>query len=280
MTMPVEQNGKKIKIYSLVAIAVSVLAVILRTCCLLWFYDEDIGYYSRGFLPILLDAVCILAVAFFVSLLFVVKPCDKAGDGKEDNLAVKISSAAAAVAFALFFVSSVLSTSLVTGNVVFDLTSKISALSAIVYFCMNLFASRANRVVQTALGFFIIIWNICTLGITYFDVYVQLNSPDKTILHLALVACMAFFVSEFRCFVDGVKSKSYLFFASCAILLSGTSSVPSLVAYMFGRSVGEKYIFYNVVLFALFAYCAARLVSFVFARKSEEDLVTEDSEES
>ena len=276
--MPTERNDKKIKIYSLVALALTVVAVMVRTCCLIWFYDEDIGYYTRDVLPTLFEVLCPIAVVFFFSAFFILKPHNIVADGKEDNVALKISSALAAIAFGVFFVISVLSTSLVTGNVVFDLVSKISSLAAIVYFAMNLFAPYANRTAQTALGFGIIIWNICVLGITYFDIYIQLNSPEKIILHLALVSAMVFFVSEFKCFVGVLKSKMYLFSVSCAMFFLGTCSIPSIVGWSIGIANGKKYSFYNIVLFALFVYCTTRLFSFAFANISYDKNTVEQQE--
>ena len=272
-----EQSGKKIKLYSVLAIAVTVIAIILRTCCLLWFYDEDIGYYSNSILPWVFNVFCALAVIFFASTLFTVKPEDEMSDGKEDNVALKISSAVAMLAFVFFFVFSIVSRSLVTGNTFFDLASKLSALMSIAYFAMNMFSPHTNRTAQTALGFGVIIWGVCTLGITYFDVYVQINSPDKTMLHLALLGAMAFFVGEFRCFVRNMRRKIYVFSMLCAVFLLGTASVPSLVVYLCGRASGKIYIFYNVVLFAIFVYALARLVSFAFfANEAEGEELEEE----
>lgn len=265
MTMPIEQNGKKIRIYSLLALAFAFVAVVLRTFCLLWFYDKDIGYYTKDALPVLFVALCVLAVVFFLSAVFVVKPCGEALYGKNGNPAIKIASALASVFFAVFFVSLVTSTSIATENVVFDLALKISSLMSIVYFAMNLFAPHTNRVAQTAIGFGIVVWGVCALAITYFDIYVQLNSPEKIILHLALVSCLLFFVSEFRGFVGELKGKIYLFCAFCAAFFSATSSIPYLVTYILGKASSDKYLLYNVVLFALFVYSAASLLSFSFA---------------
>ena len=279
MTISAEKNSKKIKICSLTALAFAVLAIILRTSCLLWFYDEEIGYYTRDILPAIFEVFCVIAVVLFAGIFFILKACDKTSDGKEDNLALEISSALAAIAFTVFFIFSVSSTSFVTSNVVFDLALKISALSSIVYFAINLFTPHINRVAQTALGFGMIIWGACVLAVTYFDIYVQINSPEKIILHLALVSCMAFFASEFRCFISGVRSKLYLFTAFCAVFFSGACSVPYIIACFCGVINGEKHFFYNVVLVALFVYASTRLMSFSFAA-AKEDEKTEVSDAS
>ena len=281
MTMPIEKNGKKIKICSLVALAVAVLAIILRTACLLWFYDKEIGYYTRDILPAVFEVLCVLAALMFCCVFFLIKPSDKTSDGKEDTPAIKVSSVLAIVAFSVFFVSLIFSTSLLTGNAVLDLLLKLSALVSIVYFAMNLFASHANRIIQTAIGFGIVVWEVCVLAITYFDIYVQLNSPEKTILHLALVSSMAFFTSEFRCFVSGVKSKIYLFSAFCSVFFSGACAVPFMIAYLSGTINGGTHLFYNIVMMAMFVYSATRLVSFAFAEPKcdEEAQETDFSEE-
>ena len=145
---------------------------------------------------------------------------------------------------------------------------------------MNLFASHANRVLQTALGFGIIVWAVCVLAITYFDIYVQLNSPEKIILHLALVSSMAFFTSEFRCFVSGVKSKIYLFCAFCSVFFSGACAVPFVIAYLSGAINGGTHLFYNIVMLAVFVYSATRLVSFSFTDiKGDEEIQAPDLSE-
>ena len=280
MTMPIEKNGKKIKICSLAALAVAALAIILRTACLLWFYDKEIGYYTRDILPAAFEVLCVLAILLFAGVFFLVKPSDKTSDGKEDTPAIKISSVLAMFAFSAFFVSLIISTSLLTGNAALDLVLKLSSLVSIVYFAMNLFVSHVNRTLQTALGFAIIIWEVCVLAITYFDIYVQLNSPEKVILHLALVSGMAFFTSEFRCFVSSVKSKIYLFSAFCSVFFSGACSVPFIIAYVSGAINGGTHLFYNTVMLAVFVYSATRLVSFAFAElKCEEAQETEVGEE-
>ena len=280
MTLSTEKISKKIKLCSLVALALAALAIILRTSCLLWFYDAEIGYYTKDILPEVFEVLSVVAPVLFLGVFFMIKRGDKTSDGKEDNLAIRISSALALVAFSLFFVFSIISfvfstisTSLLTGNVILDIILELSVLVSIVYFAMNLFASSANRVIQTALGFGIVIWSVCVLAITYFDIYIQLNSPEKIILHLALVSNMAFFVGEFRCFVGGVRSKIYLFSAFCSVFFSGACSIPYIVAYICGIVNGEEYLLYNVVLFALFVYSATRLISFSFAElKGEEEM--------
>lgn len=270
------QVNSKIKMYALCTLVATVVAVIARVCCLIWFYDDGIGYYTNGFLPMALNVFCVLTVAFVASSLWVTKKIRWLSDGKEENLALEIASVACALAFAAFFVVLVTSTKFVSQTVVSDLLIKISSLMAIVYFAMNLFGSNAKRSAQVLLGFGLIIWCICVLAVTYFDVYVQLNSPDKIMLHLALMGAMAFFVSEFRAYVSDIKNRLYLFSACLAVFFLATSTIPSLVKWFVDGMVEYKYLYYDVVLLVLLAYAVVKLLSFTFLidkRKDEAEKV-------
>ena len=262
MTVSKEQNIKRIKFFAMAAIITTVVTVLVRSCCLTWFYDEDIGYYTRDVLPVLFYVLSVASVVLFSSVFVFVKPFGEISDGREDNVIIKVASGINVIAFSVFFVFSVLSSSLVAGNVTFDLISKISSLMAVVYFAVNLFGPDVKRSFQTVLGFGIIAWCICVLGITYFDIYVQLNSPEKIGIHLALISVMGLLVCEFRAFVDRVKSKLYLACACASVFFCGVAAVPSILHWVLLGFEGNKYISYVAVLLALFIYSLARLVSF------------------
>lgn len=259
-----------VKTYALSAIVATVVAVIARVCCLVWFYDEEIGYYTKGFVPMALNVFCFFAVAFMASGFLVTKKAKWLCDGREDNLAVKITSVLCALAFVAFFVISVVSTTFVSQSVVSDLLIKISSLMAIAYFAINLFGSNAKRSVQVLLGFGLIVWAICILAITYFDVYVQLNSPDKIMLHLALISAMAFLVSEFRAYVIAINHRLYLFCASFAVFFLATCTIPSLVKWIIDGMSEYKYLYYDVVLLILLGYVTVRLLTFAFCIDKRE----------
>ena len=259
----------KVKIYAIAAIIATVIAVVLRTVCLFYFYDIDIGYHSEGAVTTVFEVFCLLAVLFFVSSAFVIKRDTPTPDGKGSGLFVKLGSAAALLAFAAYFSMSVFSTALVASSTSFDLLSKITALMSIVYFAIGVFAPNTNEKIRTLLGFGVIIWCVYALAITYFDIYVQLNSPDKIMLHLALISIMVFIVTELRCFIFQIKKGFYLFSVCASTFFCFLSFVPS---FLFGSSIGEmnKYYIYDVVIFAVGIYSLGRLVSFSFVNSIEE----------
>ena len=270
------RGNATIKMYALCTLVATVIAVIARVCCLIWFYDNDIGYYTKEFLPTALNVFCVLTVLFIVSSFFVTKKTKCISDGREENLAVKIASVVCSLAFAAFFVISVTSTTFVSQTVVSDLLIKISSLMAIAYFAMNLLGANAKRSAQVLLGFGLIIWAICILAVTYFDVYVQLNSPDKMMLHLALIGAMAFLVSEFRAYVIALKSNLYLLCACLAVFFLATSTVPSLIKWALDGMAEYKYLYYDIVLLVCLGYVVVRLLSFAFLIDKRESNKTEN----
>ena len=257
------KKRKTLKIYAVAAAIATVVAVVLRTVILFCFYDIEIGYHSEGFVTSFFEIFCVLSVLFFVSSIFAVKRDTPTADGNGRGLFVKLGSAAAFLSFAAYFSMSVFSTTLVASSAAFDLLSKITALMGIVYFAIGVFAPNTNKNIRGLLGFGVIIWCIYALAITYFDIYVQLNSPDKILLHLALISIMIFIVSELRCFVLQMKKGFYLFSACAATFFCSLSSIPS---FLFGYSIGEmnKYYIYDIVIFAIGIYSLGRLVSFSF----------------
>lgn len=269
-----------VKIYAISAIIATILAVALRTVCLFYFYDIEIGYHSEGFVTAFFEIFSLLSILLFASSIFVVKRDTPTSDGNGTGLFVKLGSAAALLAFTAYFLMSVFSTSLVASSAAFDLLSKITALMAIVYFAIGVFAPNTNKNIRGLLGFGVIIWCIYALAITYFDIYVQLNSPDKIMLHLALISIMVFIVSELRCFVLQIKKGFYLFSACTATFFCALSSIPS---FLFGSSIGElnKYYIYDAVIFAIGIYSLGRLISFVFEKAvvEEQTLEKQPSEE-
>ncbi len=277
------RGDNKIKIYALGTLCATVLASVLRTFCLAFFYDslgKDVGYYTKDVLPFVFYTVCFLAVIFFVSVVFTLKKNESCYDGKENNACLKVVSGAVSVIFAVFFVLSLITAEPSTTGLAFELIFKISLLMSVVYFAMNAFGAESNKTLQTIFGFGVVIWAICVLATTYFDIFVPLNSPDKIILHLALLSLMVFFVSEFRCFLAEIKKTLYVFSLCFAVYFSGVASVPSLIKWIALGMSDYNYLYYDIVIFGLFVYVTVRLISFAFSSEKREVSVPVSETES
>ncbi len=252
------------KIYALITFLLAIVAIVIRALCLEFYYDDEIGYFQDALLPKILTVLCVVGAVFFLSSCFLIKKDTVCSDGKEDNVILKIASCLCIIACIAYFSISVFSTSLVASGFVFDLLSKLSVLMAVAYFAINLFTSDGARITQTVLGFGLIYFSIYVIAITYFDIYVQLNSPDKIMIHLALIAAMLFFVGEFRCFVGIQKRKFYLFDTSLSVFFTGIASIPSLIKGLSGGIEAYKYFAYDIVVLSFFMYSSARLISYAF----------------
>ncbi len=270
-------DKKTIKICAFTTVALTAIAVALRTFCLAFFYDylsEGVGYYTNSALPKILYAVCVLSVIFFAVVAFISKKGLVCFDSKEENAPLKIVSACVMFGFLSFFVGMINSTEFVNVSVVLDLLIKISSLMAIIYFAMNIFGSESVRPAQVVLGFGIIVWLVSILAITYFNIYVPMNSPDKTHLHLALISLMLFLVCEFRRFLVKINKPIYIFSLFAAVFFSGLETVPSIIKYFALGMADYDYLNYDIVILMLFLYTAVRLVSFALCEvaDAEEEL--------
>lgn len=260
-------DKKTIKIHAFTVFVLTAIAVLLRTVCLAFFYEElndKVGYYVDSILPTVFYAVCCLSVVYFAVLAFMANKTPLCFNTNEDNVPIKVVSACVMVGFVAFFVGTVNSTEFVNLSVVFDLLVKLSSLMAIIYFIMNIFSAESRKALQVIFGFGIVVWSICILAITYFDVYVPMNSPDKTQIHFALIALMVFFVSEFRSSLIKTNKPIYIFSLFIVVFFSGVETVPSLIKYFALGMLDYDYLYYDVVIFTLFLYSSVRLISLAF----------------
>lgn len=260
MNSEVKEQKKKISVpafvYAAVALIITLAAVILRTVSLLSFYDADIGYYkSDAVLPVVMNILCLAGTLFFVSAFFVFRKQELPVTGKENNIFVKCASVAAAVGFAGYVIITLIDSNL-TALILLALAG---ALASAVYFLMNLKKQPANRDSQMYAGIGIIVFGIYSLAKSYFDMNVQMNSPNKTALHLACLATLVFFVNEFRALVSDRRKGFYVFSLCAVVLFTGMFSIPPIIADLSGALKNYTYITVNYVFTGVFLYCLVRL---------------------
>ena len=269
-------SKKTIKTFTLATLVLTAIATTLRTFCLAFGYDylsEGVGYYTRGALSTVFHVVCLVAVLFFLFAAFVSKKGIECSDGKEENLLLKVACVFVMLGFAAFFAGTINSTEFVNVSVAFDLLIKISSLMSIACFAVNIFGGEARKLAQVVLGFGTVVWLIAILAITYFDIYVPMNSPDKVHLHFALLALIVFLVSEYRSFLIKINIPVYIFTLFATVFFSCVETVPSLIKYFALGMAEYDYLYYDIVIFTLFLYTLTRLLSFAFSidtRKKDE----------
>ncbi|MBO5882961.1 MAG: hypothetical protein J6Q78_00970 [Clostridia bacterium] len=279
-----EKTKRNFNIYVIGSIAATLICVLLRTLCVFLFYDLEIGYYTRGAaLPIIFNILIILSVVFFgVGALLLTK--DKGIDVQNNSQFVRYLSIVPFGAF-LFFVANASNKLLAYSslNAQLDMTfyiSLICGLCGAIYFAMTAL-NKNKAVVGLLFGFLTIVWFIVSLATSYFDPYVQMNSPDKLIFHMACLSGMLFILGEIRCYFSTPRKTLYMFSLSLASLFLFTTSVPSILVTLFGDGLrGYVLLAEDVVCFAVGLFATAKLISIAFFEEEEIKEKTEEENET
>jgi len=266
------------KFATLGALAISCVGIVLRTISLLCFFDADIGYYTTDApLPIITNIVLIVSVlgSIVIGLLLLKKRKDGADLAMESPLSriASVLSALALLAFAIFFVLDMRNAP--EGGVGFpQVLGLIASLISILYFLMNL--RPRNPHTQVLIGYFLIVFFVYTLAVSYFDPYIQMNAPEKVLLQMASLSAMVFLTAEFRAFFGTPRHGFYYASASVALILCGACAIPFLCASFVGilpYAWNSTHMLYRYVIFAFFLYVLSRMLIFgrIFASVSKEN---------
>lgn len=283
MTDGTRRLNKKVVVYAISALILTFVAIVMRTLSLTLFFDSGIGYYTHDVLPYATNIFCVLCVVLFLSALFTVRTSDVTSDGREHNAFLAVAGIVAVAGFAVYFFISISGYGKIEDiNSVIGLVGKLCVIAAALYFAMNVSSAQSNKSAQVMCGYGIIIWLVYALAVTYFDNDVQMNSPDKLTLHLALVASMIFFVCEFRAYLAQIRKGIYLSSLCAAVFFTGFVAVPDVIAQIMRAHGNYTYIRFDYVCLGIFIYCAVRLISFAFCIHSSKLVTattTDDSED-
>jgi hypothetical protein len=145
------------------------------------------------------------------------------------------------------------------------LVALFSVLSA-AYFSIFLFKNQPRSGALLALC--PIALSTAMLAITYFDVYVEMNSPNKVLIQFACIASMLGFLGEARLLADNKKRKAYFFFIACALFFSTVSSISAVILY-FSNTLNYSYVKFDCILFVFSLYFIARMLTVCSDKKSD-----------
>ena len=238
-------------------VALTIVGIALRTVNMFLFFDYDINYYSAG-------AVLPVVSAIFFALAAVVITIVSAGarelpltaDGTEKGIVIKFVSFLSSLSF-IFSASGTLGAATFIPVAVLTTALYISA----VYFLLNL--TRSPLGVQALASVAIIMSLTSFIALSYFDPYIQMNSPIKVHLHLAMLSSMLFITAEARSIIGMIKKRFYIFSLSMAVFFTGIASVPNAAAILAKKleyNATPAYYMFDTVTFFLFVYLLCRLV--------------------
>ena len=276
------------KIYGIAALSVTLLCAVLRTLSIFFFFDKDIGYYQTGAaLPIIFELLTIVSI--IAAIVFsLVKPICVSFGAASDAPYVKYLSLLPAVGLAVFTLTYVkellsnLSAFSFTWQIVLTL---ISSIGACVFFVMiALTKSRAN-VAYVLTGCTAVIWLVTALASSYFDSFVQMNSPNKIIFIFGALGGMLLAVNEMRRGLDDQKPGLHLLGATAASILLTACSLPSLIGFLAKKMpLNYSNFYYDIVFFSLAIFAVARLVQLCFGTNTvvatQAENITSDEDNS
>ena len=269
-------NGKLLKIFSLVALALSLLAMLGRVLSLLFFYDK-IGYYKSGApLPIVSNAIFALALVFFALAAFAIAPAKVRTElSKPEKLSALVPFSALVVHFFSRVSSTIGSQEPIKWT---DLLVLLLTLCAAAFFASIAFCPQPSSL--TALcGIGGVFWVASAWLESYLDLYIPMNSPDKLFFHFACLGGVFFIFFELRTLYAMPRPRLYLFSTAAAVLTMLTGSLASLIAN--ARDVFARYSIaeYDVIFTAIAIYAAVRLFSLCFAKAPVEKSDVEEATE-
>lgn len=266
MTSSNKTGRQRVLIFSLVAVALAVIATAGRLFSLLFFYDR-IGYYQSGaILPMLSNIIFALSLLFScVAAIFLIKPERKID---APSKTAKYISLLPAIALIAHGASSALALSGEDTASINILTTILSVVAAIFFASITL--SSRPSVITVLLGTGCIAWIALEWFISYRDFTVSMNSPDKLFFHLGCIGAALFIVAELRAIFGISKPRFYYFSLFTALLTLAVSSIPSLIGMACGLFASYSLAFEDLFLLSLLVYVSERLFSLAFAKKCEE----------
>ena len=126
----------------------------------------------------------------------------------------------------------------------------------------------------------LILFFLLSLGNSYFDVSVGMNTPDKLLFLVACLSGMLFTVEELQILVGKEKRGLYFFSLGAAVFFLGASSIPTLVAISFGAMYFSPWHLTHLVLLGVFLYALTRMLLLAFPAPDAKEIPATEAEGS
>ena len=274
------KSEKALRIFAICAAGVAVLSAVLRLISILFFYDADIGYYKSGaVLPIIAQALpalaTIAAVVFTAVPKLSVKPLTPENTFTARSLAIFPAAgfSAYAVLYLLNLAQYLGSLDVIVPKAVFwNILFAVAFVCAAVFFWLTFLGKSLNSSLFVGLGVGAVVSFVAFLATSYFDTLVQMNSPNKTVFHFAILGTMLLTVNEMRIGIPQKKPSFHLFSAAVAAIYATTSSLPSIICSIAGKMpVNYALIFEDGVLLACAVFAFARLFQLCLSKEEKSD---------
>ena len=281
----------RLRVFLGAAVALTVIAALLRILALVFAYDPEPGYFREGALPAVANALTVTAVLICLSSLFLFpknSPKGALSDGGAPYFvsvfaafvmiadfgyrAIRFTDAAYRADFAYLFTGGAGSSNTrilrITG--VITLLIMLSSLASAVSFFLRADGRKREKAGGSGMRNARILFGLappvralCGMTLLYFDMTSVMNGANRMISELALIAAMLFLLFEDRfeisCSGDRVKPRQYIAAGLCTVVLCGVAGISVGVGYFMGLTGDGELCFEALFETVCAAYAAVRL---------------------
>ena len=252
-------NTRCIRLFTVLALVLSAVAVFLRTVACMNDLEYTFGYFSSKTMEIsaltafVIGCIVLFSYAFFANNM-AVKP-------SFSSPATYVPTGIAAIGLIFTSVSLLLKLDGATGYTYYlILLTSVTALLAVVHFFLNAYLTDAKTELRAFFSLSTVVFLALYAAFLYFDRSLPLNSHNKLVDQLAFLLAAIFFLYESRISLGREKWKSYVSFGLIAALATAYSSIPSLIVYVFKGYTISNSIEESVLCFTLFIFIISRLI--------------------
>lgn len=260
-----KRTDNKYAYAALVAFLLGGVLAVIRSLILFGDYDNKIALYPNGHLKTALIAGVVLFSTALAAVAYFLTKTDRKYRLAYENTGMIFSQSLlafsfAALAFSIFLASKVAQVSLST----FDSVMICLSLIATVAFVSEAF-SKKDTLGTDASVILKLFGPICCLFITfyfYFDKTTPIHNSNKKVATLAFVAALLSLLYGIKSFVGNAKKSVYVGTALLSVCYATAYAIPNLVWYFRVGTPMLLNVFFDVLAFALGAYCAMSLMCF------------------
>lgn len=264
----------KITIYTRTALILSLLLAVLRALCFLLYFDGKLGYFNPTFPVLVTNALTCVSALWCASALFFL-PKDTIATKRLTDAPITKGVVAIAATLVMGAGIGLVITNVSSGNrLALICGCLILAGSAFVW---SRVADLSTKNAQPILGMLLILGLLFVLITSHFDMFVTINSPIKTGLHLSVIAAALFLLTELRFLFEDEMPRAGLAAKLLTVLFCFPTATGHLALYFSGnapaRSQETLTPFFSLALLGLSIFAAARLfaVRAVLATSQEDE---------
>ena len=256
---------KTFTLFLIATFVLSLFGVVLRSFLLFTSYDAALGYFDSGALTDLLFPLLFVIAAILYAAFGFLARAEFDKDKHEATVAVTFSSAFAAIATAVWFISNIplaFSAESPTERI-FSILMLLCTIGLSVHFVLTTLGtgSLSLRVFSHVSAILFCVFYILH---AYFDVAFVLNSPVKIFDQITILCFALFFIAECRFLFGTAHNAVYVPITMLAATFAAADSIPALLyAAKEGKALMGN-VMHDFMVFSLFLYASARLLAILF----------------